>query len=58
MLESRPDVGATEKVGGTGGRGDAAGEATECLVGAVPRTAGGGETMDGLTGTAAGGSDG
>ena len=58
MLESPPDVGATEEAGGTGGRGGTTGEAIEGLAGAIPRTAGGGETMDGLTGTTAGGSDG
>ena len=53
MLESPPDVGATEEAGGSG-----TGEAIEGLAGPIPRMAGGGETMDGLTGTAAGGFDG
>ena len=58
MLESPPDVGATEEAGETGGRGGGSGEAIEGLAEAIPRMAGGGETMEGLTGTPAGGSDG
>jgi hypothetical protein len=58
MLESPPDVGATEEARGTVCRGGGTGEAIEGLAGAIPRMAGGGETMEGLTGTAAGGSDG
>ena len=51
MLDSPPDVGATEEAAGTGGRGGGTGEAIEGLAGAIPRMAAGGETKDGLTGT-------